>query len=171
MDITVLQYHGRVLVALLRLAGQLDGTSYLDVIAKARKVYADGARHIVVDLAGVTHLSSAGLVALHYTATLLRGEVPPDPAAGWQALGALAEDLDRGIERQIRLLNPQPQVERALERSGVLAVFEVATDLDAAIAAFSPVPVSSRQPARELRYLKAINPSLRVGRDTPVLPC
>ena len=77
MDITVIQYHGRQLVVLLRLAGKLDGSSYLDLIAKAKKLYADGARHIIVDLAKISYLSSAGVLALHQVSMVLRGQTPP----------------------------------------------------------------------------------------------
>ena len=50
MKITVVQYQGRVQVALLRLDGKLDGASYLDLIAKAKQLYARGTRDMILDL-------------------------------------------------------------------------------------------------------------------------
>src|SRR5215218_3934828 len=106
MNITVVQYQGRVQVALLRLFGALDGTSYLDLIGKAKKLYVNGTRHMIIDLAEVSCLSSAGMLALHQITVLLRGETPPDPETGWAAFHAMADDLERGIQPQLKLLAP-----------------------------------------------------------------
>ena len=179
MNITVVQYQGRVLVTLLRLAGTLDGSSYLDLIARAKKLYAGGTRHMVIDLAEVTHLSSAGALAVHQVAMLLRGETPPDPEAGWQAFHAMAEDLNSGIQPRIKLLRPQPQVLQALERAGLTALIEIASDLDAAIASFSPVVVAPQPRGRQSRnrqslYLRVLELAARVRRTTPAptpTPC
>jgi anti-anti-sigma regulatory factor len=179
MNITVVQYQGRVLVALLRLAGTLDGASYPDLIARAKKLYSAGTRHMIVDLAGVTHLSSAGTVAVHQLTLLLRGETPLDPEAGWQAFHAMAEDLNSGMQPRIKLLHPQPQVLQALERAGLTALIEIATDLDAAIASFSPVvivPQPRGRPSRERQslYLRVLQLATRVRRTTPAptpTPC
>jgi hypothetical protein len=172
MNITVIQYQGRVQVALLRLAGRLDGVSYLDLIAKAKQLYAGGARHMIVDLAQITHLSSAGVVALHQIVVLLRGETPPDPEMGWAAFHALAEDLASGIQPRIKLLAPAPQARQALERAGLTALIEIVADLDTAIATFAPVPARVTQPQRPARYLRALNWAVRTPRPTPTpTPC
>jgi hypothetical protein len=166
MDITIVQYQGRVLVTLLRLSGDLNGASYLDLIAKAKQLYAAGARHMIIDLANVPRLSSAGLLAIHQVAMVLRGETPPDPESGWQAFHTLADDLDSGIQRRIKLLNPRPQARQALERGGLMALIEVALDLDLAIASFMPVPASIQRPNRQMRYLRMFNLASRVRRTT-----
>jgi len=179
MHITVVQYQGRVLVALLRLAGELDGASYLDLIARAKKLYAAGTRHIIIDLADVTHLSSAGALAVHQVMLLLRGETPPDPETGWQAFHAMAEDLTSGIQPRIKLLHPQPQVQQTLERAGLTALIEIASDLDTAIASFSPAPVVPQPRSRQSRnrqslYLRVLQLAARVRRTTPTptpTPC
>jgi anti-anti-sigma regulatory factor len=179
MEITVVQYQGRVQVALLRLAGKLDGASYLDLIARARKLYAAGARHMIVDLSDVTHLSSAGVIGLHQVVMLLRGETPPDPEAGWQAFHALADDLGSGIQPRIKLLNPQPRALETLERSGLTALIEIAADLDAAIASFAPSPAPAQPRSHQSRnrqslYLRALQLAARVRRTTPTAtptPC
>jgi anti-anti-sigma regulatory factor len=179
MNITVVQYQGRALVALLRLAGALDGASYLDLIARAKKLYTAGTRHMIIDLAEVTHLSSAGAVAIHQVILLLRGETPPDPEAGWQAFHAMAEDLSSGVQPRIKLLRPQPQILQALERAGLTALIEIATDLDAAIASFSPVVAVPQPRVRQSRnrqslYLRVLQLAARVRRTTPMptpTPC
>jgi anti-anti-sigma regulatory factor len=173
MHITVIQYQGRAQVALLRLAGRLDGTSYLDLIGKAKKLYTNGTRHIIIDLAQIVHLSSAGMVGIHQVAVLLRGETPLDPETGWDAFHAMADDLGRGIQPQIKLIGPTPQVRQALERVGLTELIEIAEDLDTTIAAFAPVPIRASRAARPTpRYLRALNWAVRTPRPNPTpTPC
>ena len=172
MNITVVQYQGRVQIALLRLAGTLDGASYLDLIARAKQLYASGTRHMIVDLAQISRLSSAGVLALHQIVVLLRGEMPLDPETGWAAFHALADDLASGIQPRIKLLAPAPQAHQVLERAGLTALIEIVTDLDTAIAAFAPTPARSTPPQRSARYLRALNWAVRTPRPTPTpTPC
>jgi len=173
MKITVIQYQGRVQVVLLRLAGTLDGASYLDLINKAKKLYANGAHHMIIDLAQISHMSSAGMLAIHQIAVLLRGETPPDPEAGWEAFHALADDLGRGIQPQIKLLAPTPQAQHVLERAGLTALIEIVADLDTAIAAFAPTLARASRPTRPTpRYLRALNWAMRTPRPTSTpTPC
>jgi len=169
VNITVIQYQGRVQVALLRLAGKLDGASYLELIGKAKKLYANGSRHMIFDLAQLTHMTSAGMLALHQAAVLLRGETPPDPEGGWAAYHALADDLERGIQSQIKLLAPSPHVLQVLERAGLTALFEIVTELDTTLAAFAPAAAKPSQPTRPTpRYLRALNSAARTPRPTPM---
>jgi hypothetical protein len=167
MNITVVQYQGRVQVALLRLEGKLDGASYLDLISKAKKIYTNGTRHMIIDLAQISYLSSAGMLAIHHVAVLLRGETPPDPETGWEAFHALADDLESGIQPRIKLLAPAPQARQALERAGLTALIEIVVDLDTAIATFAPAPVSANRHARLARYLRALNLAVPAPRPTP----
>ena len=167
MNITVIQYQGRVQVALLRLEGKLDGASYLDLISKVKKIYANGTHYMILDLAQISHLSSAGMLAIHQIAVLLRGETPPDPETGWEAFHALADDLESGIQPRIKLLAPAPQARQALERAGLTALIEIVVDLDTAIAAFAPAPANINRHARPARYLRALNLAVRAPRPTP----
>lgn len=66
---------------------------------------------------------------------LLQGGRPPDPANGWAALHAVADDKS-DIQCQIMLLNPQPRVDRTLEITGMKDHFEIYTDLNEAIKSF-----------------------------------
>ena len=120
-------------VAVMRLDGELDAATYLDVIARARELADGGTRRMLLDLADLSYMGSSGLFALHSVAMLLRGEAAPDPEGGWGAIHQ-AETRDRVAE--LKLLNPQPQVDRVLERTGMKRFFEVYTDRAAAIASF-----------------------------------
>ena len=136
MNITAEQPTARVPVTLLRLQGDLDGSNYLDLVAATKTAQQNGAKYLLIDLTGVTYMSSAGLVALHSSVQLLRGEQPPDPAAGWSTLKSVALDTTSARQQLVKLLNPQPRVMRTLEMSGMNAFFEIYTDEAKATASF-----------------------------------
>lgn len=136
MDVTVLHMQGRVPVTVLQTHGDLDASNYQEVIARAEEVYESGARHVLLDMSDTPFMGSSGLVALHSIALLLRGEALPDPEAGWDAFYALDRDRESGLQQQFKILNPQPQVDRVLEMSGLKEFFEVYTDLHTAVDSF-----------------------------------
>ena len=136
MNITAEQKTARVPFTILRLQGDLDGSNYLDLIAAAKTAEQNGAKHLLLDLGGVPYMSSAGLVALHSSVQVLRGEQPPDPAAGWSTLKSVALDTSGTAQQLVKLLKPQPRVMRTLELSGMNAFFEIYADEAAAVASF-----------------------------------
>ena len=136
MNMTFTQVQGRVPVTVLRLKGDLDGSTYQSAIAGAKSLYEKGARYMVLDLSNVPYMSSAGIVALQSIAALLRGETPADPEMGWSALHAVERDLDQGPQLRLKLLNPQPQVDQVLETVGLKSYLDIYTDLDSAVASF-----------------------------------
>jgi anti-anti-sigma regulatory factor len=136
MNISVSKAAGRVPVAVLGVQGDLDASNYQVLIARATELYRSGTKDILVDLSDTNFVSSSGLVALHSIALLLRGEQPPDPEAGWAAMRAVTEGLGSEKQHHIKLLNPQPKVDRTLEKAGLKEFFEIYTDLATAIASF-----------------------------------
>jgi anti-anti-sigma factor len=136
MEITVSKEQGRVPVTVLRVAGQLDGQTYQQLIDKARDEYEAGAHTMVLDLDDLTYISSAGLVALHMIAKLLRGESLPDDENGWNTLKSMDRAQDGGVQGNLKLLNPRPEVNSVLEMVGFSAFFEVFTDRQKAIESF-----------------------------------
>jgi len=136
MEITVSKEQGRVPVTILRVAGQLDGQTYQQLIDRARHESAAGAQSILLDLGDLTYISSAGLVALHAIALLMRGESIPDPENGWNALKAMDRGLDGGVQRNLKLLNPRPEVASVLDMVGFSAFFEVYTDKQKAVGSY-----------------------------------
>jgi len=121
-------------LAVMRLEGELDAASYLDVIERTRQLAGQGVARLLVDLSELSYMGSSGLFALHSMAMLLRGQSPPDPEYGYAALDQ-AESIDDTVS-ELKLLNPQPQVQRVLERTGMTRFFEVHTDRAAALASF-----------------------------------
>ncbi len=136
MEITVSKEQGRVPVTVLRVAGQLDGQTYQQLIDKAREEYDAGAKTMLLDLGELTYISSAGLVSLHTIATLLRGESLPQDENGWNALKSMDRAQDGGVQTNLKLLNPRPDVNSVLEMVGFSAFFEVFTDRQKAIESF-----------------------------------
>ena len=136
MNMTIEQVQGKVPVAILCLQGDLDASNYQELIAKAQEIYNSGGRRLLLDMSSTPFMGSSGLVALHSIAVLMRGEKPADPEAGWNAIHAIDRDRDTGLQKNIKLLNPQPQVDRVLERTGLKQFFEVHTDRETALASF-----------------------------------
>jgi anti-anti-sigma regulatory factor len=136
MQLTVDQVEGRVPVTILAIHGDLDASNYEQVIAKARELYAAGWRHLLLDCSDMPFMGSSGVVAIHSIALLMRGEMPPDPAAGWQAFHSIDHARADGIQQQVKLLSPQPKVMRTLQMTSMVDFFEIHTDKQAAIASF-----------------------------------
>ena len=135
MNINTSQVAGRVPVTVLNLQGDLDGSNYKDLIAKAQELYQAGSRHLILDMTQVSFMSSAGIMALHSTALLMQGDKAPDPEQGWAALHAATENTD-SLQTSVKLVNLQPKVDRTVQLAGMKSFFEIYPDLAAAIASF-----------------------------------
>ena len=136
MQVTVEQIQAGVPITVLAVQGDIDASNFELVIAKARDLYAAGTRHLLLDLSAVPFMGSSGVVALHSIALLMRGEMPPDPAAGWQAFHTIDHARGGGIQQQVKLLGPQPKVSRTLQMTSMTDFFEIYTDRQAAVASF-----------------------------------
>ena len=136
MNISATTEAGRVDVTVLRVEGQLDGQSYQNLIAKARELFDAGARDFVLDLTDLTYISSAGLVALHSIALMLKGEEMPDTEHGWSAYRSMGRGSEAGVQAHIKLLNPRDEVRSVLEMVGFDRLFEIFTDRNEAVKSF-----------------------------------
>ena len=136
MNISVSQAMGNVPVTVLKLDGQLDGQNYQELITKAQELYNAGTRDFLLDLADLTYISSAGLVALHSVALLARGEELPDTEGGWSAYRSMGRSAEAGLQKHVKLLNPRSEVMNVLDMVGFGNVFEIYTNLDDAVNSF-----------------------------------
>jgi anti-anti-sigma regulatory factor len=136
MDITVSEKQGKVPVTVLKLDGQLDGQNYQTLIAKAKDLFQEGARDFILDLSDLTYVSSAGLVAFHSVALLVKGEELPDTEHGWSTYRSLGRTSSAGLQNHIKLLSPREEVRSVLDMVGFANVFEIFTDLDEAVKSF-----------------------------------
>ncbi len=137
MEITVSQQKGAVAVTVLQLHGDVDASNYTSLIDKVKELSGGGVRNFIIDLSDVPFMSSAGLVALHSVAILLRGEKPVDPQSGWAALKAMDRSRDLGMQPHLKLLKPQQYVEETFDKAGFTQFFEIFKDLNTAVASFN----------------------------------
>ncbi|HCK66279.1 MAG TPA: hypothetical protein DHW49_08425 [Anaerolineae bacterium] len=123
-------------VAVIKVSGELDGQTYQDLIAKAQEVYNSDSKKMLLDLSELNYISSAGLVALHFMALLSKGEKLPDTEQGWSALKSVDRTREGGVQKNVKLLNPRPEVLNVLEMVGFSTFFEIFTDKQKALASF-----------------------------------
>ena len=132
MEIDVTQEKGKVPVSVVHIKGDLDASSYLDLVDTAQKLYNVGVRSLLLDLADLDFISSAGLASLHIVMKMFRGE-KADPEDGWGTY----KEIERGLQVNVKLLNPSTEVDNVLDTVGFKQFFEVFTDLEEAVNSFS----------------------------------
>jgi len=128
---------GKVPVTILSILGDLDASNYQEVINTAEKAVKEGGQCLLIDMSEVSFMSSSGIIALHSIALMMRGDKLTNPEYGWEAFRALDRDKGSGIQERVKILNPQPRVDRSLEISGMKAFFEIHTDLETAVSSFT----------------------------------
>jgi anti-anti-sigma factor len=133
MTIEVEHLGGTPPVTVVALDGELDASNYERVIEIVRDAYAQGARGLVIDCKGLSFMASSGLFALHSAVRIMRGETPPDPEGGWGALHQMSQD-DADVSA-VCLAAVQEPIERVLERTGMLRLFQTHANRDDAVAA------------------------------------
>jgi anti-anti-sigma factor len=136
MEITVSQAQGQIPVTILHINGDIDGSTYRDLIAKGDEVFKSGAHALLLDLTNTRYISSAGLVSLHSLAKILRGTKELDAESGWEAFRSIDRERAGGRQKHLKLLNPQPKVKSVLEMAGFDQFFEIYADEAEAVASF-----------------------------------
>ena len=137
LQTTVERAEGSVPVTILTLEGELDGSNFEGVIDSVRVIYDGGARSLLLDLHGLSFISSSGLVALHSALRLMRGEAPPDLEHGWSAMRAIGSEVEGGtVQTNIRLCGTQEAIQKVLDRTGLGGLFMSYPDRESALAAF-----------------------------------
>lgn len=138
MNIVVEQASGVRPVAIMKIQGELDGSSYLDLIREAEQLYAAGTRHLLLDLSEMTFMSSAGLVGLHTVVMVMSGQQAPDMEDGWGVMHNIARDVENPVtfNSHCKLLQPQPRIQKTLEVTGFTHILEIFDDRNAALNSF-----------------------------------
>ena len=128
MDITVTLQQVNEPVAIMRLQGSIDASNFVQIVDKAQEIYQNPARNLILDLSEVPSISSTGLAAIHKIALLYSGV--PDQMKH--------PDLthNSNARKHVKLLSPQPDVEKTLETAGLKLFFKVFRDLDSALQSF-----------------------------------
>lgn len=138
MNLSVEQITANKPVTVLKIQGELDGSSYLNLIQEAKNLYASGTRSLLLDLSEMTFMSSAGLVGLHSVVMVMRGQEPPNMEGGWSVIHEISHDVSSRSDRDIycKLLQPQPRVQKTLSMTGFDNILEIHTDRETAVASF-----------------------------------
>ncbi|MBI5822717.1 MAG: STAS domain-containing protein [Chloroflexi bacterium] len=136
MQISFSKQHGNVLVTVMQLMGEIDASTYTDVIHKAQEAYDDGARDLLIDLSKVSYVSSAGLMSLHTVVKIFAGQSTHSKEGGRPSFKAINLEQDGSIRAHVKLLSPQPAVEQVLDVVGLKHFFEIHTDLDTAVKSY-----------------------------------
>lgn len=128
MNITVTVQQARQLVAVMRLEGDIDASNFVQVVDQAREIYQNSARNLILDLSQVPNISSTGLAAIHKIALIYSGvsdeKTHPD------------QTHNSNARKFVKLLSPQPAVDKALETAGLKLFFKVFNDLESALNSF-----------------------------------
>ena len=135
MQITFSKHEGLVPVAVMKLTGNLDASSYATVITKAQDTYDEGARSLLIDLSGVPYVSSAGLMSLHTVALIFAGYSMKN-GSGRPAFRSVNAQNEKVVRQHVKLLNPQPTVEEVLDVVGLKQFLDIYTDLETAVQSF-----------------------------------
>jgi anti-anti-sigma regulatory factor len=136
MDITVNIRQAEQPVAIMKLKGEINASNFLEMVNKAQALYNNPARNLILDLSEVTSVSMTGIVALHKIALVYSGV--PQEMDTEAATRDMRPDFTHSSQarKYVKLLNPQPEVDKALEKAGMKLFFKIYTDLDAAIQSF-----------------------------------
>jgi len=132
MNITVSQHTGRVPVTVFHITGDIDTNTYERFQAQAQEAHAAGTRNLLLDLAEVRFVSSAGIRAINNIFNLLRTDAPGESDE------AMRTGLRDGTFKSphLKLLNPTPRVLEVLTLAGVDMFLEVHRDLKTALDSF-----------------------------------
>ena len=131
MEINVTYHQGSEPIAIMQLKGDINASNFVEISDKAQDLYMNPARYLVIDLGEVPSISSTGLAAIHKIALLYSG-VPQ------QAQEGANPDFTHSSNARkfVKLLNPQPEVDKTLENAGLKLFFKVYKDLEGVLASF-----------------------------------
>jgi anti-anti-sigma regulatory factor len=132
MDIKVTQEQGRVPVTVLHLTGDLSGETYQQLQDCAKQAIDGGARYLLINMAGVNFMGSAGIRAINQIFNWMRSLPDGEDEA------AIPAGLRDGSykSRRLKLTNLNQQVQKTLSVTGIDMFLEFCTDLPKAIASF-----------------------------------
>jgi anti-anti-sigma regulatory factor len=136
MQISFSKLEGRGPVTIMKLAGNLDASNYVEVISKAQETYDEGARSLLLDLSEVPYVSSAGLMSLHSMALIFGGYSMKSKESGRPSFRSVNAQNEKIVRQHVKLLSPQPAVEQVLDVVGLKQFLDIYTDLDTAVQSF-----------------------------------
>lgn len=137
MEIPIEEITRVVTIAIMSPQGALDSSTYRELVQAAEEVKQAGRDYILIDLSDVHYMSSAGIVALNLIGKLFMGEKPGEPELGWQALQQIKQERKKAqTSKNVKIYNPQEQVEQVLDMVGYNKLFQIFKDREAALASY-----------------------------------
>ena len=136
MELTISIQQAEEPIAIMQVKGEINSSTFMEVVNKAQELYNNPARNLILDLIEVTSVSTTGLVALHKIALVYSG-APHEIDADAPTKERRPDFTHHSNARKyVKLLNPQPEVEKSLEKAGMKLFFKVFRDLESAIQSF-----------------------------------
>ena len=117
-------------VAVMKLAGDINASNFMEIVDKAGEVYKNPSRYLIIDLGDVPSISSTGMVAIHKIALIYSG-VPQDVVENENPDFTHSQEA----RKYVRLVNPQPGVDEALTKAGMKLFFKFYENVDSALKA------------------------------------
>lgn len=133
MEITSAQAQGSTEpVTVFHVKGEINTQTHEMLHTAMKQAYDAGVRNMILDVAEVPYMSSAGLRLLSAMMKLLRGDAPYESP----------EEMSKGIRAgtytspHLKLVNPTPLVKEVLHASGLDMVLQIFRTLDEALSTF-----------------------------------
>ena len=134
MDIKISTEQARVPVTILQVEGDIDSSTYDGFLSQAQQLIQDGARYVMIDLAGVPYVSSAGLRAIYTIFKALRAIHPEENVSEEQM--EKAARMGTYKSPHLKLLNLSDNVHGVFQMGGFDRYIETFTDREKALASF-----------------------------------
>ena len=134
MDIKISTEQARVPVTVLHVDGDIDSSTYDDFLSQAQKLINEGARYMLIDLAHVPYISSAGLRAIYTIFKDLRAVHPEENLNEEQMENAARTGTYHSP--YLKLFNLSYSVHGVFQMGGFDRYIEVFTDREKALASF-----------------------------------
>ena len=134
MDIKVSTEQARVPVTILQIEGDIDSFTYNDFLSQAQKLINEGARYMMIDMAQVPYVSSAGLRAIYTIFKDLRALHPEENLSEEQM--EKAARMGTYQSPYLKLLNLSAGVHGVFQMGGFDRYIETFIDQEKALASF-----------------------------------
>jgi anti-anti-sigma factor len=134
MDVKISTEQARVPVTILHVDGDIDSSTYDDFLSKAQKLINEGTRYMLIDLAHVPYVSSAGLRAIYTIFKDLRAVHPEENVSEEQM--ETAARMGTYKSPYLKLLNVSNNVSGVFQMGGFDRYIESLTDRERALASF-----------------------------------
>ena len=132
LEITSTTENAHVPVTIVNVQGEVDASNYQIFQSQTEALIANGAQYLLLNLAEVTYISSAGLRAIHNLFNKLR-DIHKDANDD-----ELRKKMSAGIYKSpyLKIANLTSRVKEAFELGGFETYIEVYSDISSAIKSF-----------------------------------